>query len=201
MSNDKPIQRRVFFSFDYDDVRRVEQIRNCQSLQHEKKGFIDKADREELKRCGKDAIARWIDGQLQGTSVTIVAFGACTYKSEWVGYEIKQSVNKGNGLLGIDICSIKDPLRVRLHGFDIADRGNINPLFAYPVKEERIPPSFPESIPPISPGSFLLRTSAMSRTLSNIYRSYDWVNDSGRDNIVQWIEDAAEIASRHDLSA
>ena len=115
MSNDKPTQRRVFFSFDYDDVRSVEQIRNCQSLRHEKI-FIDKADREKLKRREDGAIARWINEQLQGTSVTIVAFGVRTYQSKWVGYEIEQSVNKGNGLLGIDICNIKDPLRENLAG-------------------------------------------------------------------------------------
>ena len=194
MFDHKPTQRRVFFSFDYDDVFRVEQIRNCHSIRHEKRGFIDKAEREELKRCGKAAIAQWIDEQLRGTSVTIVAFGARTYQSEWVGYEIKESVNKGNGLLGIDTCNIRDPRRVNPYGFDPTVGGrNSNPLSAYSAKEERIRLSFPGSLSPNIP--------AVSCTLSNIFRSYDWVNNNGRGNIVQWIEDAAEIASRHNLLA
>lgn len=32
--------------------------------------------------------------------------------------------------------------------------------------------------------------------LSDIYPTYDWVNDNGRDNIGEWIEAAAKKAGR-----
>ena len=71
-------------------------------------GFIDKADFEEVKKKGDAAIKSWIDAQLKGTSVTVVLVGAETCDSRWVKYEIKKSIEIGNGLLGIDVSKIKD---------------------------------------------------------------------------------------------
>tara|TARA_R110002073_G_scaffold186392_1_gene344976 strand:+ start:12788 stop:13177 length:390 start_codon:yes stop_codon:yes gene_type:complete len=71
-------------------------------------GFIDAADFEEVKKKGDKAIQSWIDGQLNGTSVTVVLVGAQTCSSRWVKYEIAKSVAIGNGLLGVDISHIKD---------------------------------------------------------------------------------------------
>ncbi len=71
--------RRVFFSFHYDrDVRRVAQIRNSWVVRagNETQPFVDKAEWESIKRTGSQAIERWIDKQLDGTSVTVVLIGA-----------------------------------------------------------------------------------------------------------------------------
>ncbi len=38
---------------------------------------------------------------MDGTSVTCVLIGSQTANSRWVKYEIEQSIEKGNGLLGI----------------------------------------------------------------------------------------------------
>jgi hypothetical protein len=101
--------RRVFFSFKYKDVSRAMVVRNSWVAQgREAAGFIDAANFEKIKRQGDAAIKRWIDGQFQGTSVTVVLVGAKTCSSRWVRYEIEQSKTRGNGLLGIDISKIKD---------------------------------------------------------------------------------------------
>ena len=101
--------RRVFFSFKYKDVSRAMVVRNSWVTQgKESAGFIDAADFEELERQGDDAIKKWIDKQLKGTSVTVVLVGAETCTSRWVKYEIEKSIEIGNGLLGIDISKIKD---------------------------------------------------------------------------------------------
>jgi len=71
-------------------------------------GFVDKAECEKLKRTGDPNVKRWINHQLQGTSVTIVLVGSHTCSSRWVKYEIEQSEQRGNGLLGIDISKIRD---------------------------------------------------------------------------------------------
>jgi len=71
-------------------------------------GFIDKADYEEVKKQGDAAIKRWIDNQLEGTSVTVILVGEKTCASRWVKYEIEKSIERGNGLLGIDISKIAD---------------------------------------------------------------------------------------------
>lgn len=102
--------RRVFFSFKYkDDVSRAMVVRNSWVTQDRKAvGFVDKAEFEKIKKKGDQAIRDWIDGQLEGTSVTVVLVGARTCSSRWVKYEIDQSIERGNGLLGIDISKIKD---------------------------------------------------------------------------------------------
>ena len=102
--------RRVFFSFEYEhDVWRVNNVRNSWVTQGiEEAGFVDAAEFEEIKKGGDAAIQRWIDDQLDGTSVTAVLVGSQTCSSRWVKYEIKQSKQLGKGLLGIDISGIKD---------------------------------------------------------------------------------------------
>lgn len=84
-------------------------VRNSWVTQgREAAGFIDAADFERVKRHGDPAIKRWIDNQLNGTSVTVVLVGDKTCSSRWVKYEIQKSIQRGNGLLGIDISKIKD---------------------------------------------------------------------------------------------
>lgn len=100
--------RKTFFSFKYKDVIRAMVVRKSWVTQGEAAGFIDKADFEEVKRKGDQAIKNWIDSQLEGTTVTVVLVGEKTCSSRWVKYEIEQSIQRGNGLLGIDISKIKD---------------------------------------------------------------------------------------------
>lgn len=101
--------RKVFFSFKYEDVSRAMVVRNSWVTQGKvAAGFIDKADFEEVKKQGDTAIEKWIDNQLEGTSVSVVLVGEKTCSSRWVKYEIDKSIERGNGLLGIDISKIKD---------------------------------------------------------------------------------------------
>lgn len=101
--------RRVFFSFKYEDVSRAMVVRNSWVTQgKEAAGFIDAADFEALEQEGDQAIQDWIDGQIDGTSVTFVLVGEDTCGSRWVKYEIDKSKELGHGLLGIDISKIED---------------------------------------------------------------------------------------------
>lgn len=101
--------RRVVFSFKYEDVSRAMVVRNSWVIQgREAAGFVDAAAFESLKRQGDAAIKRWIDDQLNGTSVTVVLVGGLTCSSRWVKYEIEQSKYLGHGLLGVDISKIRD---------------------------------------------------------------------------------------------
>jgi len=101
--------RKVFFSFKYEDVSRAMVVRNSW-VTHGKQaaGFIDKAEFEEVKKKGDIAIKNWIDTQIEGTSVTVVLVGEKTCSSRWVNYEITKSIERGNGLIGIDISKIKN---------------------------------------------------------------------------------------------
>jgi hypothetical protein len=101
--------RKVFFSFKYEDVSRAMVVRNSWVTQgKEAAGFIDKAEFEKVEKQGDMAIKNWIDKQIDGTSVTVVLVGEKTLSSHWVKYEINKSIERGNGLLFIDISKIKD---------------------------------------------------------------------------------------------
>jgi len=103
--------RKVFFSFHYErDVWRANVVRNSWVTKPDREaaGFIDAAEFEKIQRQGHLAVKRWINSQLEGTSVTVVLIGAETYMRRWVRYEIIKSFDKGNGLLGIYIHKIKN---------------------------------------------------------------------------------------------
>ena len=160
--------RKVFFSFHYDrDVMRVTQVRNS---------WVVRANGEaspfydkavfEEAKRRAGGIENWIEEQLKGTSVTVVLFGAETYDRPWVRHEIKRSYELKKGLLAIDIHNVKHPQK----GADVQGK---NPLSYFTVD------SGGRKIP-----------------LSNLYKTYDWINDNGYENISKWIEAAAQAAGR-----
>ncbi len=103
--------RRVFFSFHYErDAWRAAQVRNSWVTKEDREaaGFTDSAEWEKVKRQGPEAVKRWIDTQLEGTSVQVVLIGAETADREWVRYEIQKSYEKGKGIVGIRIHQLKD---------------------------------------------------------------------------------------------
>ena len=103
--------RRVFFGFHYDrDNWRASQVRNSWITKsgREAAGFWDAAAWEEVQGKGEDAIKQWIRKQLEGTSVTVVLIGAETSTRDYVKYEITQSWDRGNGLIGVYIHNQKD---------------------------------------------------------------------------------------------
>ncbi len=154
--------RRVFFSFHYErDVWRANQVRNhwVTKPDSEAAGFVDAAEFERVKGQGEGAVERWIDGQLEGTSVTAVLIGRETSERPYVIYEIKKSYQKGNGLLGIYIHNLEDR------------QGQKDTRGQNPFDKLGVP-------------------------LSNIYPTYDWVNDRGYDNFAEWVEKVAQKAGK-----
>jgi len=103
--------RSVFFSFHYDrDIWRVEIIRNHYITKgtYQVAGFFDHSKREKVKKQGQETIKRFIHKGLKYTTVTAVLIGTKTAEREWVTYEILESCNKGNGMLGIYIHKLRD---------------------------------------------------------------------------------------------
>lgn len=103
--------RSVFYSFHYqNDISRVMIVRNRWVTYGGQKvsGVIDHAEFEKLKRNGDRAIKNWINEQLQGTSATVVLIGSETLNRPYVQYEICQSINKGNALIGVYVNNLKD---------------------------------------------------------------------------------------------
>ncbi|WP_079890659.1 TIR domain-containing protein [Halorubrum sp. AJ67] len=159
--------RRVFFSFHYGrDVWRANQVRHSwvTSKDREAAGFFDAAEQETIKQATDEKIRHWINEQLQGTSVTVVLIGNETAERDWIHYEIKKSIERGNGIVGVKIHSLNDKE-------SNTDFSGTNPLKKFVVEE-----------------------GDKVRTLSTIFPTYDWKRDNGRENIGKWAEEAAQTA-------
>lgn len=103
--------RSVFYSFHYqNDISRVNVVRNHWVTQGTQTitGVIDHADFEAVQRKGDKAVKDWIDGQLSGTTATVVLIGSETLSRPYVQYEIQESYNRGNAVIGVHIHNIKD---------------------------------------------------------------------------------------------
>jgi len=158
--------RRVFFSFHYEnDVTRAAIVRNS-NITQEKAGFVDGVDWEAVKRGGDPAIERWIDNQLDGTSVTVVLIGSQTNQRHYVQSEVRKSWHKDNGILGIRIHNLKN-----LQG-QINVPGGVGFGFNFKHKDGSV------------------------KTFDQSFYIYDWVNDDGYNNLEKWIETAAQQVGR-----
>lgn len=160
--------RRVFFSFHHErDVRRIQQVRNSWVVRAQGEAQPF-YDWADFEEAKRRAggIENWIEEQLKGASVTVVLFGAKTYERDWVRHEIKRSHELKKGILAIDIHRIKDPQT----GADVQGR---NPLEYWSAK-----------------------VSGRDVPFTELYATYDWVNDDGYNNIAGWIEAAARAVGR-----
>src|SRR4051812_43987808 len=102
--------RHVFFSFHYRrDIVRVNQIRNLPEVIDEAAaGFKDSSLWEEAKKKSDDAVKRLIDNGLLGTTVAVVCIGNGTAGRKFINYEIQKSIDRGNGILGVQIHHLKN---------------------------------------------------------------------------------------------
>jgi len=101
--------RRVFFSFHYDHVWKVNQIRNIHNvIGSAAAGFQDASLWEEAKKKGDKEIKKMIDGALENTSVTVVFVTHGSSQRKYINYEIDKSLERGNGLVAVQIHHLKD---------------------------------------------------------------------------------------------
>lgn len=160
--------RMSFFSFHHQrDNWRANQVRNSWvTKDREAAGFWDSAEWEEVKRKDTESIHKWIDKQMDGTSVTVVLIGAETSTREHIGYEITQSYKLKKGLLG-----------VRIHNLKNKD-GNIDTVGANPFD------------------NWTITVDGTKKSLGTFYPVYDYVSQDGYKYLGDWIEKAALAAGR-----
>ena len=161
--------RKVFFSFHYaNDINRAMVVRNSWVTQERvAAGFIDKAEFECIKKTGTEAVHKWIDKQLENTSVTVVLIGEETLKRPFVKYEICESIKKGNGLIGVFIHKVKD-----MKTKETSLKGNAHSVI----------------------GQYSDGSSAYFDVVCD--GLYDYIEDNRYDNLGKWIEKAAKAHNR-----
>ena len=71
-------------------------------------GFQDASLWEEAKKKSDAAIKSMIDKALQNTTVTVVLVTYGTTSRKYINYEIDKSLERGNGLVGVQVHHLKD---------------------------------------------------------------------------------------------
>jgi hypothetical protein len=98
--------RKIFYSFHYKpDCWRAATVRNIGAVEGNRPASDN--DWESVTRGGEDAIKRWISGQMNGRSCTVVLVGTNTATRKWINYEIIKSWDDRLGVLGIYIHGLK----------------------------------------------------------------------------------------------
>jgi hypothetical protein len=99
--------RRVFYSFHFiPDNWRAATVRRIGSIE----GSRPATDNEwhTIEAGGDVSIQRWIAGQMDGRSCTVVLVGAGTANRKWINYEIIKSRTDNKGVAGIHIHGLKN---------------------------------------------------------------------------------------------
>lgn len=161
--------RKVFFSFHYaPDKWRASQVRNMGVIEGD--APLSDNDWEGVKRGGDAAIERWINGQIDGKSCSVVLVGAQTAGRKWIDYEIKRSWGEKKGLLGIHIHRLLDQNQ------NSASKGS-DPFAAFKVGN--------------TPLSSIVRLYDPSGyTSKDVYATI-------KANIESWVEDAIRIRAQY----
>jgi hypothetical protein len=92
---------RIFLSHERDDKEGLKAFMLLRETMHYDFCFFDRSLADPSKMEDPEYVRRFINDKLHGTSVTVVLIGEKTQESPWVGYEIEESVKRGNGILGI----------------------------------------------------------------------------------------------------
>ena len=99
--------RRVFYSFHYGpDYWRAAMVRRIGSIEGNR--LATDNGWEAVKQGGDAAIEKWIAGQMENRSCTVVLVGASTANRKWINHEIVKSWNDGMGMVGIHIHGLKN---------------------------------------------------------------------------------------------
>jgi hypothetical protein len=131
------VARRVFYSFEYKpDCHRAALVRNMGVVDGNKPATDN--DWESVTRGGAPAIQRWIAGQMNGTSCTVVLIGSTTADRKWINHEIVKSWNDRKGVVGVYIHGLRSLLTGQstkgANPFDYLTFGDNGPKLSSVVK-------------------------------------------------------------------
>jgi hypothetical protein len=215
------VKRKAFFSFHYDDIMRVNVVRNAWKIDHPDtdtmRSFQDSSLWESRKLEGDDAVKRLIREGVEYTSAVCVLIGTETWVRRWVRYEIARAIIDGRGLLGVHLNSIRHhhtqtPHTRGLNPLDFMAVGKVQEAVLstprYYLYEKQALPNgiggyrwawnrYSDHTTSVSLSSWLADPAPGYVTpLSQNATVYDYIADDGHKNIGSWIDRAAQGAGR-----
>jgi hypothetical protein len=99
---EKPSRRRVFISFQFEDMETVKLLRGIAKSDQFDLDFYDESLKGPFDSRNSDYIRhRILTEHIERASVTICIVGSSTYRSEWVDWECFQSLKNGKRVIGM----------------------------------------------------------------------------------------------------
>ncbi len=189
-------KRRVFFSFHFDDIMRVNNVRNTWKISHPdssaNRSFYDSSLWEARKLTSPDGIKKLIRLGVLSTSAVCVLAGSMTWDRRWVRYEIARAIIDGRGLLTVHLNSINH------HRTKGPDPVGLNPLAHMGVAKLQpnalLPPQYylyEMTLVPNGYGGVIEKWSRYG-DYSLSMKKPAWVSDPDVDHVMPLSVDAAE---------
>ena len=214
-------KRRAFFSFHFDDIMRVNNVRNAWKITHpdssSNRSFRDSSLWGNNKLENPESVKQLIRAGVLNTSAVCVLAGSMTWERRWVRYEIARAIVDGRGLLTVHVNGINHHQTKGPH-----PRGR-NPLAHMGIAKlqpnKRLPAQYYlYEMTPVPDGyggeigqwdrypdytlsvkkPDWLTDPAVDHVvpLSTAAAEYDYEQDNGNRNIGSWIDRAAKQAGR-----
>lgn len=208
-----PVKRKAFFSFHYDDIMRVNNVRNAWKINHPDsslmRSFYDSSLWESKKLEGPEAVKRLIREGVENASAICVLIGSQTWSRQWVRYEIARAIIDGRGLLAVHINGLAHHVSRRPDSFGpnplsymAVGKAQGMGLLSFPqyhlyerttngwdrYADHTHAVTLPSWLPDPAPGY----VSPLDRAAI----SYDYVANNGHQNIGAWVDTAAKAAGR-----
>jgi len=95
------VKRNVFISFSSEDLNEVNLLRGQAKNDDNDLEFSDRSLKEPFNSENAEYIKRGIREKIDQASVTIVYLTKNSASSKWVDWEIRESLRKGKGVVGV----------------------------------------------------------------------------------------------------
>jgi hypothetical protein len=208
--------RRVYFAFDFDDLARVEAVRQNGKVglrETIQRGFYDRAVWESRAARNEAGLLALMREAVRNSATVCVLSGANTWRSRWVKYEIARAVIEERGLLAIHVNGIEPA-----HG--APEQAGLNPLHVmglyqhesghhYLVERHEVVKDvatgtlgfswrlYADHSEPVVPPRYVGDIEpGQAAPLSLFTTEHDFLADDGETHIATWIDEAAAQAGR-----
>ncbi len=94
-------KRNVFISFAHEDLREVNLLRGQAKNENSNLEFNDWSLEEPFDSARADYVRAGIRARIQQSSVTLIYLSERTADSQWVNWEVEESLRLGKGVLGV----------------------------------------------------------------------------------------------------
>lgn len=95
------VSRHVFLSFDHDDMDEINLLRGQVKNEKTALQFDDHSVKEPYDSTNADYIKQRIREKIDRCSVTVVYLSEKAASSQWVNWEISESIKRGKGVIGV----------------------------------------------------------------------------------------------------